>query len=111
MNVTGDVYDNRTAKENMKTLEEQVKETEEEKEGGEDVALTVAYARMLCDAGAQLLTIHGRTRVMKGQHTGQANLSVIAAVHKALHHRVPIFTNGNVLCFGDVLQNLSVTGC
>lgn len=76
-----------------------------------DAQLTILYAKMLCDAGAQLLCIHGRTRAMKGQQTGLANLDLIRQVRVALGGRVPVIANGNVVVYDDVLQHLRHTGC
>lgn len=76
-----------------------------------DEALSIRYAQMIRDAGAQLLCIHGRTRAMKGQQSGLANLPLIGRIREALRGTIPVLSNGNVLTYDDVLTNLRVTGC
>ncbi|KAI5687946.1 Dihydrouridine synthase [Leishmania braziliensis] len=80
-------------------------------EEGFDEALTILYARMIRDAGAQVLCIHGRTREMKGQHTGTANMELIRRVRLALSGTIPVISNGNVRTYDDVIAHLQETRC
>uniref|UniRef100_A0A2M4CGT1 tRNA-dihydrouridine(16/17) synthase [NAD(P)(+)]-like n=1 Tax=Anopheles darlingi TaxID=43151 RepID=A0A2M4CGT1_ANODA len=74
----------------------------------EDMSKTIRYARMLQDAGAQLLTVHGRTREQKGPLTGLADWKYVTVLRKQLS--VPIFSNGNIMSVHDVERCIEETG-
>ena len=74
-----------------------------------DVNKTVRYAKRLVEAGASFLTVHGRTRDMKGQQTGIADWSQVKAVKDALPD-TPVLSNGNIQFIQDVDQCLETTG-
>lgn len=142
----------------------------DEEDGGRmDESLTLAYIKMIIDAGASVVCIHGRTRAMKGEASGLADMDFVKRLCEAtarmtammmnaknsfeesprslqkkhdrnskdvtksrhdsslflmegdnlsyppcppvpLTGKVPILTNGNVLCFDDVALHLSHTG-
>ena len=65
----------------------------------------VAWCRQLQDAGAQLLTLHGRTR--EQGFKGQADWQAIAAVKRALS--IPVIANGDVNSPADALRCLDIT--
>lgn len=63
---------------------------------------TLAYAKMVLDAGAQFLTVHGRTRDMKGQMTGIADWDIIKYLRENLPEGLVFFSNGNILYPEDI---------
>jgi len=65
-----------------------------------DIEKTIKFAKMLQEAGCQLLTVHGRTKEQKGHQQGLANWSFIRRIKEELH--IPIIANGNIRCFEDV---------
>ncbi|KAK7241750.1 tRNA dihydrouridine synthase [Aureococcus anophagefferens] len=74
----------------------------------ETAAATVALARRLEAAGADLLTVHGRTRAMK-KCGFPCDFAAIAAVKRAV--RVPVVANGGVERHADFARARELTGC
>ena len=66
----------------------------------------VRWCQQLESAGAQLLTLHGRTR--EQGFKGEANWAAIAAVKQAL--AIPLIANGDVNSAEDALRCLAATG-
>lgn len=60
----------------------------------EDVNDAVNYARVIENAGASMLTVHGRLREQKGPNTGVADWNKIKQIQNAL--RIPVVANGNI---------------
>jgi nifR3 family TIM-barrel protein len=65
------------------------------------------FARMAADAGAELLSVHGRTRAQ--QYTGRADRASIRRVVAAVPD-VPVLANGDVTKAQDVFDMLHDTG-
>jgi tRNA-dihydrouridine synthase B len=66
----------------------------------------VRWCHQLQEAGAQMLTLHGRTR--QQGFRGAADWEAIAAVRRAL--TIPLIANGDVTCAADALRCLAITG-
>jgi tRNA-dihydrouridine synthase B len=66
----------------------------------------VAWCQRLQEAGAQMVTLHGRTR--EQGFRGQADWPAIAAVKRAL--TIPLVANGDIHTPADALRCLAITG-
>ncbi|KAL2104665.1 hypothetical protein VUR80DRAFT_9908 [Thermomyces stellatus] len=71
---------------------------------------TLAYARNVLDAGASILTVHGRRREQKGHLTGLADWEIIRYLRDNLPPETVLFANGNVLQHEDLERVLAATG-
>jgi tRNA-dihydrouridine synthase B len=67
------------------------------------------FARRMVDAGAALVTVHGRTRAQG--FSGAVKLASIAEVRAALPAKIPVVGNGDVRSAADYLDMKRATGC
>lgn len=71
---------------------------------------TLAYAKTLLEAGASIITVHGRRREQKGHNTGLADWTMIRYLRESLPKETVIFANGNILQHEDIAACLEATG-
>ncbi|KAF1844104.1 FMN-linked oxidoreductase [Cucurbitaria berberidis CBS 394.84] len=71
---------------------------------------TLQYAKTLLDAGASIITVHGRRREQKGHNTGLADWTMIRHLRESLPKETVIFANGNILQHDDIAACLEATG-
>lgn len=71
---------------------------------------TLAYAKTILDAGANILTVHGRRREQKGHNTGLADWKMIRFLRENLPKETVLFANGNILQHEDIAKCLDATG-
>lgn len=67
------------------------------------------FACALVDAGARMITVHGRTRTQG--FSGKSDLSMIAAVRRAVPPNIPVVGNGDVVDIEGYLRMREETGC
>lgn len=75
-----------------------------------DFERSVRLAETLYQAGASMLTIHGRTREQKQQLTGQVNWDMLRQLKEHFGNKVPIVANGGVQFLEDVYKCIETTG-
>jgi tRNA-dihydrouridine synthase len=77
-----------------------------------DYEKTIHLCESLVNAGASLLTVHGRTREEKGQLVGEVDWQTIARIKKHFANRpvpIPIIANGGIECLADVDRCIAAT--
>eukprot|EP00933_Yihiella_yeosuensis_P009129 TRINITY_DN114936_c0_g1_i1.p1 TRINITY_DN114936_c0_g1~~TRINITY_DN114936_c0_g1_i1.p1 ORF type:complete len:422 (+),score=85.25 TRINITY_DN114936_c0_g1_i1:59-1267(+) len=74
----------------------------------ENLQDTLNLASTLEAAGASVITLHGRTKEMKGQNTGVCDWDAIAALKRRLS--IPVIANGGIQTWDDVERCLQYTG-
>src|SRR5947207_2447227 len=67
------------------------------------------FACAMVEAGAAMITVHGRTRAQG--FSGKADRAIIRRVRDALPARVPVVGNGDVITVEDYLRMREETGC
>ena len=67
----------------------------------------VPFAKMAEDAGADAVTVHGRTRAQF--YNGKSDKSIIADVKRAVS--IPVIGNGDIFCAEDAAAMFNTTGC
>ena len=67
----------------------------------------VAFALRMQEAGASMITVHGRTR--EQYYSGKADRGVIRQIREALD--IPVAGNGDIFSAEDALRMLEETGC
>ena len=71
----------------------------------DDSSDPIAFALGLQDAGAQLITVHGRTR--RQGFSGKSNWEAISKIKKSLD--IPVIANGDIKTSKDAIQCLEIT--
>jgi tRNA-dihydrouridine synthase B len=88
----------------------QIPVTVKHRAGWDECTLNAAeFARSLVDAGAAMITVHGRTRAQG--FSGAARMEPIAAVRAELPREIPVVGNGDVKDAAAYLRMKSETGC
>jgi tRNA-dihydrouridine synthase B len=67
----------------------------------------VEFAKMMEDAGASAITVHGRTR--EQFYSGRADYDIIRDVVKAV--KIPVIGNGDIFSVEDAKRMIDHTGC
>jgi len=72
----------------------------------DDIARTVDLCRQIESAGANFITVHGRTRTQRGE---PVNLEAIKTITESV--QIPVIANGDIKTLEDVEKVQNYTGC
>src|SRR5207248_1959283 len=93
-----------------RALPDAIPVTVKHRAGWDESSLNAAeFARALVDAGAAMITVHGRTRAQG--FSGAARLEPIASVRGALPREIPVVGNGDVKDVAAYQRMKRETGC
>jgi nifR3 family TIM-barrel protein len=93
-----------------RTVPAHIPVTVKHRAGWDDCSLNAPeFARGLVDAGAAMITVHGRTRAQG--FSGSVRLEPIAAVRAALPREIPVIGNGDVEDVAAYQRMKAETGC
>jgi len=67
------------------------------------------FACAMVEAGAQMITVHGRTRTQG--FSGKSDSEIIRLVREAVPSHIPVVGNGDVVTVDDFLRMRETTGC
>src|SRR5438552_2250000 len=67
------------------------------------------FAAAMVEAGAAMITVHGRTRAQG--FSGRSDRAIIRRVREALPARIPVVGNGDVITVDDYFRMREETGC
>lgn len=73
----------------------------------EDHANAVEFAAAMEEAGADAVTVHGRTK--NQMYSGKSDMNIIKEVKKAVS--IPVIGNGDIASLDDALRMYDYTGC
>jgi tRNA-dihydrouridine synthase 1 len=76
-----------------------------------DFDRSVRLCETLAQAGASMLTIHGRTREERGQLVAEVDWDMVRRLKEHFGDRIPIVANGGIQDLEDVHRCLGITGC
>jgi tRNA-dihydrouridine synthase B len=93
-----------------RTVPTHIPVTVKHRAGWDDCSLNAPeFARRLVDAGAAMITVHGRTRAQG--FSGSVRMGPIAAVRAALPREIPVIGNGDVKDVAAYRRMKDETGC
>ncbi|MBT3230262.1 tRNA dihydrouridine synthase DusB [Candidatus Uhrbacteria bacterium] len=75
--------------------------------GWSDHKECIEFAKLIEEAGADLITVHGRTKAQA--YSGLANREVVARVKESVS--IPVLYNGDIFTWEDYFKALDETGC
>ena len=67
------------------------------------------FAALMADSGAELITVHGRTR--EQMYSPSSDNEVVRLVREAVPDNIPVIGNGDINTAGDAVRMIDETGC